>query len=315
MSIRDNIAWSNVGATQSEIEAAARSANAHEFIMDTAHGYDTIVGDRGVLLSGGQRQRLGLARALLGERTLIVLDEATSALDSDSEEEILKAIRALRGRMTVIMIAHRLSTVRDCDVIFVLEKGHVVEFGSWSDWSPAPGALTSSGNSRARCRERRGRLPSMIDVLYVMGGLGIGGTERHLSLVLPELARRGWRLEVALLVSDGPFGEPLRAAGIATTRIENPSLISIPKLRGLQSLMGQSHALSQRLRAAPPRMMHCYLPTSCIVGGWAAHQAGFRPVAMSRRSQASRPPLFLATSGWSAARCARLILCLATPAG
>ena len=133
----------------------------------------------------------------------------------------------------------------------------------------------------------------MIDVLYVMGGLGIGGTERHLSLVLPDLARRGWRLEVALLVSDGPFGEPLRAAGIATTQIESPSLFSIPKLRGLQSLMGQSHALSRRLRATPPRMMHCYLPTSCIVGGWAAHQAGFRPVAMSRRSQANRPPLFL----------------------
>jgi ABC-type multidrug transport system fused ATPase/permease subunit len=133
MSIRDNIAWSNAGATQSEIETAARSANAHDFIMETARGYDTPIGDRGVLLSGGQRQRLGLARALLGKRALLILDEATSALDSESEEEILKVIRALRGQITVIMIAHRLSTVRDCDAIFVLDKGRVVESGSWAE--------------------------------------------------------------------------------------------------------------------------------------------------------------------------------------
>jgi glycosyltransferase involved in cell wall biosynthesis len=132
----------------------------------------------------------------------------------------------------------------------------------------------------------------MIDVLYVMGGLGIGGTERHLSLILPELVRRGWRLEVALLTSDGPFGEPLKAAGIPITQIANPPLIPIPKLRGLQSLRGQARALANRLRADPPRMLHCYLPTSCIVGGWAAHAAKFRPIAMSRRSQANRPPLF-----------------------
>lgn len=132
----------------------------------------------------------------------------------------------------------------------------------------------------------------MIDVLYVMGGLGIGGTERHLSLVLPELARRGWRLEIALLASDGPFGEPLRAAGISITPIANPPLIPIPKLRGLQSLRGQARALSDRLREAPPRLLHCYLPTSCIIGDWAARQSGFGPIAMSRRSQSNRPPLF-----------------------
>jgi glycosyltransferase involved in cell wall biosynthesis len=97
---------------------------------------------------------------------------------------------------------------------------------------------------------------------------------------------------VALLTSDGPFGEPLRAAGIPTTQIANPTLIPIPKLRGLQSLMGQARTLAHRLRAASPRIMHCYLPTSCIVGGWAARQAGFRPIAMSRRSQSNRPPLF-----------------------
>jgi glycosyltransferase involved in cell wall biosynthesis len=132
----------------------------------------------------------------------------------------------------------------------------------------------------------------MIDVLYLMGGLGIGGTERHLSLVLPELARRGWRLELALLTSDGPFGEPLKAAGISITHIENPPLIPIPKLRGLQSLRGQARALANRLQSAPPRILHCYLPTSCIIGGWAARATRFGPVAMSRRSQANRPPLF-----------------------
>ena len=139
MSIRDNIAWSNVNASQEEIEAAARRANAHDFIVDTAKGYGTVIGERGLTLSGGQRQRIGLARALLGDRVLLVLDEATSALDTDAEESILEAIRDLRGRMTVIVIAHRLSTVRYCDQIVLLDQGSVVEAGSW------PELMTNSG--------------------------------------------------------------------------------------------------------------------------------------------------------------------------
>jgi ATP-binding cassette subfamily C protein len=133
MSVRENIAWSNLGASDAEIEAAARRANAHEFIMAMPKAYDTIIGDRGVMLSGGQRQRIGLARALLGHRTLIILDEATSALDTEAEQSILDAIHALRGELTVIMIAHRLSTVRSCDRIFLLDRGRIVEEGHWSE--------------------------------------------------------------------------------------------------------------------------------------------------------------------------------------
>ncbi|TFH50520.1 MAG: glycosyltransferase [Lysobacterales bacterium] len=132
----------------------------------------------------------------------------------------------------------------------------------------------------------------MMDVLYVAGTLGVGGTERHLSLVLPELARRGWRLEVALLGGDGPFGDPLRNAGISIGQIESPPDLPIPKLRGFLNLRGKSRTLADRLRAAPPRLLHCFLPSCCIVGGWAARTARFGPVAMSRRSQMNRPALF-----------------------
>ena len=116
-----------------EIQTAAKRANAHKFILELPKGYHTIVGDRGVLLSGGQRQRIGLARALMGDRSLIILDEATSALDSGSERSILNTIHALKDKVTVIMIAHRLSTVRYCDRIFLLEAGKIVEEGSWDD--------------------------------------------------------------------------------------------------------------------------------------------------------------------------------------
>lgn len=143
MSIRDNIAWSNVNASQEEIESAARRANAHDFIVNTAKGYDTVIGDRGLTLSGGQRQRIGLARALLGDRVLLVLDEATSALDTDAEESILEAICDLRGRMTVVVIAHRLSTVRFCDQIVLLDQGSVVESGGWSELMTNNGRFAS----------------------------------------------------------------------------------------------------------------------------------------------------------------------------
>jgi len=133
----------------------------------------------------------------------------------------------------------------------------------------------------------------MTDLLYLVGSLGVGGTERHLSLVLPELARRGWRIEVATLAGDGPFGDPLRAQGIPIRPVDSGRVIPLPKLRGLSVLHGQARALAHRLRSDPPRLLHCFLPSCCIVGGWAAHTTGFSPVAMSRRSQAARPSLFL----------------------
>jgi subfamily B ATP-binding cassette protein MsbA len=127
--IAANIAYSREGATRSEIEAAARDAAAHDFITDLPLGYDTVVGEAGVRLSGGQRQRIAIARALLKDAPIILLDEATSALDTESEAQVQAALSRLMAGRTTIVIAHRLSTVRGADRIYVLEAGRVVEVG------------------------------------------------------------------------------------------------------------------------------------------------------------------------------------------
>lgn len=129
-SIRENIAYGKPDATQEEIEAVARKAQAHEFISALPNGYETLVGERGVKLSGGQRQRVVIARAMLKNAPILVLDEATSALDSESEVAIQKALHELMAGKTVIAIAHRLSTLREMDRIIVLEKGTIVEDGT-----------------------------------------------------------------------------------------------------------------------------------------------------------------------------------------
>lgn len=142
-SIRENIAWGAPQASQQEIEAAARLANAHDFILATENGYDTLVGDRGVRLSGGQRQRLGLARALLGTKSLLIMDEATSALDAESEGQVMRSIEALRGNMTIMIISHRLSSVRSADRIVLIAEGRVVESGSWDELTAAGGPFAA----------------------------------------------------------------------------------------------------------------------------------------------------------------------------
>ncbi len=129
-SIRNNIAYGRPDATDEEIEAAARKAQAHDFIASLPEGYATLVGERGVKLSGGQRQRVAIARAILKGAPILVLDEATSSLDSESEAEIQKALHALMEGKTVIAIAHRLSTIKEMDRIIVMEKGKIVEDGS-----------------------------------------------------------------------------------------------------------------------------------------------------------------------------------------
>jgi subfamily B ATP-binding cassette protein MsbA len=128
--IRDNIAYGHAGATQAEIVAAAKLANAHDFIAAMPHGYDTLVGERGLTLSGGQRQRMGIARALIRNSPILILDEPTAALDSESERLVIEGLERLMKGRTVITIAHRLSTIRDASRIIVLKDGVVAEQGT-----------------------------------------------------------------------------------------------------------------------------------------------------------------------------------------
>ncbi len=128
--VRSNIAYGIEDATDAEVEAAARAANAHDFIMDLPHRYRTVVGERGTRLSGGQRQRIAIARALLRNPPVLILDEATSALDTESERLVQRAIDELLHDRTVLVIAHRLSTIRQADVILVLAGGRIVQRGT-----------------------------------------------------------------------------------------------------------------------------------------------------------------------------------------
>ncbi|WP_225766934.1 ABC transporter ATP-binding protein [Inquilinus sp. Marseille-Q2685] len=131
--VRDNIAYARPGASQEEIEAAARAAAAHDFILALPQGYDTQIGEHGVRLSGGQRQRLSIARAMLKNAPILLLDEATSALDTESERQVQDALTRLMVGRTTLMIAHRLSTVRGADLIYVMDQGQVVETGSHAE--------------------------------------------------------------------------------------------------------------------------------------------------------------------------------------
>ena len=128
-SIAANIAYGVPGASQEAIERAARSAHAHEFIMELTDGYETMIGERGQRLSGGQRQRVAIARALLKDSPVLILDEATSSLDAESERLVQEALAELLRNRTALVIAHRLSTVRRADAIIVLEDGEVKEIG------------------------------------------------------------------------------------------------------------------------------------------------------------------------------------------
>ncbi|HEU4682199.1 MAG TPA: ABC transporter ATP-binding protein [Gemmatimonadales bacterium] len=137
--VRANIAYGSPGATAAQVEAAAVAANAAGFIAGLPDGYETMLGERGTRLSGGQRQRIAIARALLRDPPILILDEATSALDTESERLVQQAIERLMQERTVLVIAHRLATVRDADEIVVLEAGHVVQRGSHEELLRAGG--------------------------------------------------------------------------------------------------------------------------------------------------------------------------------
>ncbi len=129
-SIADNIRFGKPEATYEQVEAAARAALVHDYVMDLPNGYDSVVGERGVMLSGGQKQRLAIARALLKDAPILLLDEATSALDAESERLVQMALERLMQGRTTLVIAHRLATIRDADRILVLEKGRLIDQGT-----------------------------------------------------------------------------------------------------------------------------------------------------------------------------------------
>ncbi len=139
--IADNIRQGKPGATHEEVTEAAKRANAHEFIMQFPHGYDTLVGERGTKLSGGQRQRVAIARAILRDPAILILDEATSSLDSESERAVQHALEELMKNRTSFVIAHRFSTIRDCNKILVLDKGEIKEFGTHEELMANPDGL------------------------------------------------------------------------------------------------------------------------------------------------------------------------------
>ncbi len=151
--IAENIAYGKPDATREEIVAAARAANAHDFILRLAHGYDSLVGERGQGLSGGERQRISIARALLIDPRILILDEATSAVDTETEKEIQKALDNLVLGRTTIAIAHRLSTLRKADRLVVMDRGEIVEVGPHDDLMEKRGAYWRLYDAQARRAE------------------------------------------------------------------------------------------------------------------------------------------------------------------
>jgi len=138
--VRANIAYGRFGAAEEEIVAAAKAAAADGFIRALPQGYDTLVGEMGVKLSGGQRQRIAIARAMLKNAPILLLDEATSSLDTESERQVQAALKVLMRGRTTLVIAHRLSTVIDADLIYVLDHGRVVESGTHGELLARGGA-------------------------------------------------------------------------------------------------------------------------------------------------------------------------------
>jgi len=143
-SIRENLLWANSKATESELWEALKLANAENFVKNLTEGIDTLVGDRGARLSGGQRQRIALARALLRKPDLLILDEATSALDSESEQLIQQSIDEISNNTTILIVAHRLSTIAKAKQVYVLKNGNIIEEGSYKNLIKKTGGILNS---------------------------------------------------------------------------------------------------------------------------------------------------------------------------
>ena len=152
-SVYDNILYGRLDATHEEVEAAAKAANAHDFIMQLPDGYETMLGDRGMNISGGQRQRISIARAILKNPQILILDEATSALDTESERVVQEALDRLMVGRTSFVIAHRLSTIKNADKIMVLEKGQLIEQGNHDELMAMDGLYAHLYKIQYRCTD------------------------------------------------------------------------------------------------------------------------------------------------------------------
>jgi ATP-binding cassette subfamily B protein len=154
LSIRDNIRLGNPTATDADVEAAATGAEIHRFIQSLPHGYETMVGERGVRLSGGQRQRIAIARALVRNPAILILDEAASALDQTTEAAINKTLKKVSQGRTVISVTHRLTSVTDSDMIYVLDHGCLVEQGTHHTLRQRHGLYSSLWQSQGDTTDR-----------------------------------------------------------------------------------------------------------------------------------------------------------------
>jgi ATP-binding cassette, subfamily B, multidrug efflux pump len=152
--IRENIAYGRPEATQEDILAAAKAAQAHDFILEMSEGYETRVGERGITLSGGQRQRIAIARALLMDPRILILDDSTSSVDSQTEHLIQEALERLMEGRTTFVIAQRLSTVRRADLIVVLDQGHIVQQGTHNELLEKEGLYREIYDLQLRDQER-----------------------------------------------------------------------------------------------------------------------------------------------------------------
>jgi ABC-type multidrug transport system fused ATPase/permease subunit len=166
--VRENILLGRPDASQDDIEKAARDAQAHDFIAALPEGYDTMLGERGMRLSGGQKQRIALARALLKNSPVLLLDEATASLDTENEKAIQQAIHQLRGKRTVMIIAHRLSTVLEADRIYVMQSGKIVEEGTHTELLARNGVYARMVGQQFALAEDRARRhhPGLTDSMH-----------------------------------------------------------------------------------------------------------------------------------------------------